>query len=198
MATHSNILAWRIPWTEKHRGATVHRVAKSRTRPKGFSRHLPLSCTVFEAFVTCCYLLQFIFFHLFFNWRKTTLQGCVVFCRAGLHAQSLQSCPILCYPTDYSSPGSSVHGILQARMLEWVVMPSSRGIFLTQGLNQHFLCLLQLASSIFTTSTAWEARFLLYYAADHPLQCSCLENPRDGGAWWAAVYGVAQSWTRLK
>ena len=32
----------------------------------------------------------------------------------------------------------------------------------------------------------------------NPLQCSCLENPRDGGAWWAAVYGVAQSWTRLK
>ena len=33
---------------------------------------------------------------------------------------------------------------------------------------------------------------------DNPLQCSCLENPRDGGPWWAAVYGVAQSWTRLK
>ena len=32
----------------------------------------------------------------------------------------------------------------------------------------------------------------------NPLQCSCLENPRDGGAWWAAVYEVAQSWTRLK
>ena len=31
-----------------------------------------------------------------------------------------------------------------------------------------------------------------------PLQCSCLENPRDGGAWWVAVYGVAQSQTRLK
>ena len=31
-----------------------------------------------------------------------------------------------------------------------------------------------------------------------PLQCSCLENPRDGGAWWAAVHRVAQSWTRLK
>ena len=31
-----------------------------------------------------------------------------------------------------------------------------------------------------------------------PLQCSCLENPRDGGAWWAAIYGVAQSRTRLK
>ena len=32
----------------------------------------------------------------------------------------------------------------------------------------------------------------------NPLQYSCLENPRDGGAWWAAVYGVAQSQTRLK
>ena len=33
---------------------------------------------------------------------------------------------------------------------------------------------------------------------DNPLQCSCLENPRDGGAWWAAICGVAQSRTRLK
>ena len=32
----------------------------------------------------------------------------------------------------------------------------------------------------------------------NPLQCSCLESPRDGGAWWAAVYGVTQSRTRLK
>ena len=32
----------------------------------------------------------------------------------------------------------------------------------------------------------------------NPFQCSCLKNPRDGGAWWAAVYGVAQSRTRLK
>ena len=32
----------------------------------------------------------------------------------------------------------------------------------------------------------------------NPLQCFCLENPSDGGAWWAAIYGVAQSWTRLK
>ena len=32
----------------------------------------------------------------------------------------------------------------------------------------------------------------------NPLQCYCLENPRDGGAWWAAIYGVAQSRTRLK
>ena len=32
----------------------------------------------------------------------------------------------------------------------------------------------------------------------NPFQCSCLENPRDGGAWWATIYGVTQSRTRLK
>ena len=32
----------------------------------------------------------------------------------------------------------------------------------------------------------------------NPLQCSCLENPRDGGAWWAVIYGAAQSWTQLR
>ena len=44
-----------------------------------------------------------------------------------LHAKSLQSCPILCDTMDCSLPGSSVHGILQTRILEWVAMPSSRG-----------------------------------------------------------------------
>ena len=37
--------------------------------------------------------------------------------------------------------------------------------------------------------------YLLGEGNGNPLQYSCLENPRDGGAWWAAVYGVAQSWT---
>ena len=43
--------------------------------------------------------------------------------------------------------------------------------------------------------------FSLSYTGEgngNPLQCSCLENPRDGRAWWAAIYGVAQSRTRLK
>ena len=38
-----------------------------------------------------------------------------------------QSCPTFCDPMDYSPPGFSVHGILQARILEWVAMPFSRG-----------------------------------------------------------------------
>ena len=46
-----------------------------------------------------------------------------------------QLCLTLCDPTDCSLPGSSVHGILQARILEGVAMPSSRGIFPTQESN---------------------------------------------------------------
>ena len=44
-----------------------------------------------------------------------------------MSAKTLQSCPTLCNPMEGSPPGSSVRGILQARILEWVVMPSSRG-----------------------------------------------------------------------
>ena len=56
--------------------------------------------------------------------------------------RSAPSCLTLCDPMDCSPPGSSVHGILQARVLEGVAMPSSRGIFLTQGSNLHPLTLL--------------------------------------------------------
>ena len=44
-----------------------------------------------------------------------------------MHAKSIQSCPTLCNPVDCSLPGSSVHGILQARILEWVAVSFSRG-----------------------------------------------------------------------
>ena len=62
-------------------------------------------------------------------WSWTTLCACSV----------AQSCLALCDPMDCSPPGSSVHGILQARILQWVAMPSSRGSSPTQGSN---LCLL--------------------------------------------------------
>ena len=44
-----------------------------------------------------------------------------------MHAESLKSCPVLCKPMDCSPPGSSVHGILQASILEWVAIHFSRG-----------------------------------------------------------------------
>ena len=46
-----------------------------------------------------------------------------------------QSCPTLCNPVDCSPPSSSVHGILQARIVEWIAISFSRGIFPTWGLN---------------------------------------------------------------
>ena len=55
-----------------------------------------------------------------------------------------QSYLTLCDPMDCSPPGSSVHGVFQSRILEWVIISSSRGISQTQGSNQCFLCLLQI------------------------------------------------------
>ena len=104
---------------------------------------------------------------------------------------------------DCSPPGSHLHGILQARMLEWVAISFSRGSSWTRD----------------QTCGSWIGRQILYYWATreaqctlgsfqinslhsfpdgNPLQYSCLENPVDRGAWWAAVHRVAQSWTWLK
>ena len=79
MATHSSILAWRIPWLHYY---------------------IPGGVNSKEDFF----------------WRE---RGCV--CLVA------QSCPPPCNLMDCSQPGSSVHGILQARTLEWVALPSSRG-----------------------------------------------------------------------
>ena len=58
-----------------------------------------------------------------------------------MHTKSLQSCPTLYKPRECTPLGSSVHGILQARILEWVLCPP-QGDLPTQGLNPYLLCLL--------------------------------------------------------
>ena len=65
----------------------------------------------------------FLFLHFLFLMLRDD-QNSLYVC---VHAKSLQLCPTLCNPMNYSPPGSSIHGILQARILEWVAMPSSRG-----------------------------------------------------------------------
>ena len=57
----------------------------------------------------------------------TSSNCCVLTACLRLHAKSLQSCLTLCNPIDYRPPDSSVHGILPARILEWVAVPFSRG-----------------------------------------------------------------------
>ena len=72
---------------------------------------------------------------------------------SGVCAQSLQLCLALCDPLDCNQPGLSVHGILQARMLEWVALLQE--VSLNPGLNQHLLCLLH-------------CRQVLYMPSHHP------------------------------
>ena len=75
------------------------------------------------------------------KWTRSLLTRSSGYIMAALcmHAKSPQSCHIICNPVNCSPPGSSVHGILKARILEWVAI--SKGIFLTPGLNS---CLLHL------------------------------------------------------
>ena len=168
-----------------------------------------------------------------------------------------QSCPTLCNPGDCSRQAPLSMGILQARVLERVAMPSSRGIFATRGLNPGFLHCRQILFFFYVGRffTSWatrghELRSLPWaelclparvralkpdsqcdgvWKRSHleltgsvvknppvnvgdlglvpesgrspgegngnPLQCSCLGNPMDRGAWRAAVRVVAKSQT---
>ena len=124
-----------------------------------------------------------------------------------------QLCPTLCNPMDCSLPGPSVHGILQARILEWVAISFSRGSYRSRDWTR-VSCI---GGRFFT---AWVTRESLQLSDKNfnfrksssiyglgrspgggngnPLQYSCLENPMDRGAWWATVHWVAKSWTLLK
>ena len=72
-----------------------------------------------------------------------------------------QLCLTLCNPMDSSPPGSSVYGILQARILEWVAMPTSRGSPRPQGSNLCLLRLLALTGRFFTTEPPLDFVFSL-------------------------------------
>ena len=73
-----------------------------------------------------------------------------------MYAKSLQSFLTLCDPMDGSPPGSFVHGILQARILECVAMPSSRGLP-DPGIEPASLVSPALAGGFFTPSAIWKA-----------------------------------------
>ena len=139
-----------------------------------------------------------------------------------MHAQSY---PTLSISMDCGPPGSSVHGISQA-ILEWVPISFSRGS--SQPRNRKLVPCIGRRRQWHPTpvlspgkSHGWRSlvgcspwgceesdtteRLHFHFSLScigegngNPLQYSSLENPRDGGAWWAAVYGVTQSQTRLK
>ena len=134
MPTHSNVLAWRIPGTgEPGRLPSMgsHRVGHDwsdlaaaaedsvgagpwlSSQPHFWLFSFPL--TIFIEILT------------FFQSIESIVKVLVI-----------QSSLTLCYPLDCNPPGSSVHGILQTRILEWVTIPFSKG-FPTQGLKPGFL-----------------------------------------------------------
>ena len=84
---------------------------------------------------------------IFNKWRLSFSYVCT---------KSLQSCPSLCNSMGCSPPGSSAHGILQARILAWVTISFSRG-FSDPGIKTESLMSPALASGFFITSTTWEA-----------------------------------------
>ena len=86
----------------------------------------------------------------------------------------------------------AIYGVAKSRrrLSDWTELKS---------FNSFLLCSSSLKYTLpVSHSNSLELHILPGEGHCNPLQCSCLENPRDGGAWWAAFYGVAQSWTRLK
>ena len=79
---------------------------------------------------------------------------------------SLQSCLTLCDPVDYSPPGSSVHGIFQARILEWVSMSSSRGSSRPRD-QAHISCVSYTAGRVFTAEPSGKPRYTHSWTATH-------------------------------
>ena len=110
--------------------------------------------------------------------------------RICMHAKSLQSCLTLYDPMDCTPPGSSVHEILQARILEWVAVPSSRRAP-NPGVEPLCLCLLH-----WQTYSSWSHLGNPHVSNDtsgegngNPLQYSWLENPMDRGEWTDIPWG---------
>ena len=121
-----------------------------------------------------------------------------------------QSCATLSDPTDCSPPGSSVHEIFQARVLELGAIafsdfPSIR-VFSSElslqnqvakvlELQLQFNSVTQLCPTLCDPMNCSMPGLPVGEGNGTPLQYSYLENPMGGGAWYAAVHGVANSWT---
>ena len=104
MATHSSILAWRTSWTEEPGG--LQSVGSQRVGHDWMTNTHTCIC-VCVCVCVCVYIYIYV---------------CIFMC-----VKLLQSYLTICNPVDCSPPGPSVHEVLQARILEWVAIPFSRG-----------------------------------------------------------------------
>ena len=147
MTTHSNVLAWRIIWTEK----------PGRLQSMGSHKIGHDWSNLVVVVVYCDKLPSYpnFDFELFCTWIVTAATA--HFCsqlRDVLKVLVTQSCQTLCNPMDCSPPGSPVHRILQARILEWVAISFSWGSSPPRD-QTHISCI---TSRFFTVWATREAR----------------------------------------
>ena len=110
-----------------------------------------------------------------------------------MHAKLLQLCPTLCDPMDCSPPDSSVQGILQVRILEWIAIPSSRGSSQNRS-NPCLLCLLHWQAGSLPLAPPGKPRYMYAAAAAKSLQsCPTLCDPIDGSPPGSPVPGILQA-----
>ena len=113
---------------------------------------------------------------------------------AAVAAKSLRLCPTLCNQMDCSPPGSSVLGILQARMLEWGCHALLQEIFPTQGSNPHLLCLLHWQAGSLPLAPPGKPEQPPAAAVAKSLQsCSTLSDPMDCSLPGSSVHGIFQA-----
>ena len=98
-----------------------------------------------------------------------------------------QSCLILCNPMDYSPPGSSVHGILQARILEWVAIPFSRG----SSWPRDRTWVSHIAGRFFAVWATREAHLRWWWVSHQVVSDSC--DPTDCILPGSSVHGILQA-----
>ena len=118
---------------------------------------------------------------------KNTGVGChflLQYMKVKSESEVTQSCPTLCDPMDCSLPASSIHGIFQARVLEWTTTPLFLGFPGGSDSKESTRNVGDLGSIPGFGRSPGEGN-------GNPHQCSCLENPMDRGAWQGTVHGVA-------
>ena len=117
--------------------AAVHVVAKSQTRLSQFEQQqhrfsliFQIHCnlryiklTFYKSYTTFCTHSSFVLHSSFLILEQTFYFRTIIFSPSSEYAKSLQSCSTLCDPINCSPPGSSIHGISQARILEWLPCP---------------------------------------------------------------------------
>ena len=137
----------------------------------------------------CVFFFSFFLVLLIFNHLVSCLLACLVISIENW-LLSVKNCswPYMIYPWLEKAPEKAMapHSSTRAWKIPWMEEPGR-----LQSMGYWRVWQDRATSLSLFAFVHWRRKW-------QPLQCSCLENSRDGGAWWAVIYGVTQSWTWLK